>query len=341
MVEGRGEQHALTVRGDLCEEFLDGRQEAHVGHFIGFVQHRDAYGFKGEQLLVEQVLETARAGDDNLGASTQPVNLTALPYAAVNGDGAHAVHFGQRADDLIDLVDQFSRRSEDECARMRQHGFLACVLVVAVFQCMEVADRIIGFTGLGELRYQRDGEGESLAGTGLAAAENIASGEGVGQRVRLDGECRGFAVTREHVDQLMWNPEFSESARRLVAVRRGISSRGFSCGDIFAFVEFFFDVLVLEGGGLVATAFEAFTALMPALAVMFEGIAMPLAVVLMGMLRGFGISHCVLSIVSRPRERPSRTPAALFRHFSLSRGVEFDARLARWFKRRGSSGLYR
>ncbi|AGH41595.1 hypothetical protein D805_1328 [Bifidobacterium thermophilum RBL67] len=62
---------------------------------------------------------------------------------------------------------------------------------------------------------------------------------------------------------------------------------------------------------------------------------------LMGMLRGFGISHYVLSIVSRSLTRPSRTLAALFRQFSLSRGVEFDARLARWFKRRGSSGLHR
>ena len=53
---------------------------------------------------------------------------------------------------------------------------------------------------------------------------------------------------------------------------------------------------------------------------------MPLVVVLMGMLRGFGISHYVLSIVSRSLTRPSRTLAALFRQFSLSRGVEFDAR---------------
>ena len=326
MVEGRGEQHALSIRGDLREQFLNRGQEAHIGHLIGFVKHRDTHGFKAEQLLIEQVLEAPRAGNHNLGAATQPVNLTALAHTAVDGDGTYAVHLGERPDDFINLVDQLSGRCEHECTRVGQHGFLACVFVTAVLDGVEIANRVIGVAGLRETGDQRDGEREGLAGTGLASTENIASGKGIRQGVRLDGERRGFAVTFKRIDQFVRNPQFGEGARRLVAVCGGIGRGGLCSRDVFALVKFFFDVLVLEGGVLAVTAVEALTALAPALAVMFEGIAMPLVVVLMGMLRGFGISHYVLSIVSRSLTRPSRTLAALFRQFSLSRGVEFDAR---------------
>ena len=68
MVEGGGEQHDLRVERHLAEQALDRRQEAHVGHFVGFVDHGHFDLLQGQRMLFEQVLKTARACDDDIGA---------------------------------------------------------------------------------------------------------------------------------------------------------------------------------------------------------------------------------------------------------------------------------
>ena len=55
--------------------------------------------------------------------------------------------------------------------------------------------------GAAETGDHRDAEGEGLAGAGLAAAEDVASAEGVGERVDLDGERARLAVLREGGDE--------------------------------------------------------------------------------------------------------------------------------------------
>src|SRR5690606_34077503 len=52
-----------------------------------------------------------------------------------------------------------------------------------------------------EARNHGDGEGEGLAGAGLAAAEHVAPVQGVGERVDLDGERRRLADLLEGGDE--------------------------------------------------------------------------------------------------------------------------------------------
>ena len=52
----------------LAEQALDRRQEAHVGHFVGFVDHGHFDLLQRQRMLFEQVLKTARACDDDIGA---------------------------------------------------------------------------------------------------------------------------------------------------------------------------------------------------------------------------------------------------------------------------------
>ena len=68
----------------------------------------------------------------------------------------------------------------------------------------------------GQAGDERNGEGQCLAGTGLAAAEDVASCQGVGQGVLLDREVRRSCPTVEGLDQLGGNAELGE--RRGAAV---------------------------------------------------------------------------------------------------------------------------
>ena len=69
-----------------------------------------------------------------------------------------------------------------------------------------------GAVGLGPLAagHDREAEGQRLAGAGGGLAGDVAAGEGVGQRRRLDGEGRVDAAGREIGDGVGRDAEIGE-----------------------------------------------------------------------------------------------------------------------------------
>lgn len=63
---------------------------------------------------------------------------------------------------------------------------------------------------VGEPGDEGEAEGDGLAGAGLAASEDVAARQGVGQGVGLDGERLGLAVGRENGDERSGHAEIGE-----------------------------------------------------------------------------------------------------------------------------------
>ena len=176
LVERGREQQALRALRCGVEDPLHGREETEVGHVVGLVEHGDLDLVEAALALADEVFETARAGDDDVDAVLECCHLGALADATEDGGDEHARGLRQRLQRGGHLVGQLASGDEDERARL---GGLAAL----------VGPR------QGDDRGQREGDG--LAAAGLAAAEDVASGEGVGQCAGLDRERRRHAGTGE------------------------------------------------------------------------------------------------------------------------------------------------
>ncbi len=174
VVERGGEEHPLALARGLVEQPLHGRQEAEVGHVVGLVEDRDLDAGQVGAALLDEVLEPAGAGDEDVDAGTERVDLRVLTDSAEDDGGREVGGLGQRLDDGQHLVGELAGRDQDEGA-----GLLG-----AAGAASEPGD-------------EREGEGEGLAGAGAAAAEDVLAGERVGQRGRLDRERRGEALAGE------------------------------------------------------------------------------------------------------------------------------------------------
>lgn len=214
MVKRRRKQHALSMRVGLLQKARHGRQEAHVRHFVSLVKHADFHTLKGEQSLAQQVFETPGAREHNVGAAAQLVDLAALFDAAVNRDGFHAIGVCERLDDLVDLIDELTGGGEHHTTRMRQAQVRR---LPGLFQALEITHRR-GAASLPKPRNKRDGEGKRLARTRAAAAEDIAPGQRIRQRIRLNGECGDLAILGEHVHDWLWHAKLLEREVGAVSV---------------------------------------------------------------------------------------------------------------------------
>ena len=190
-VEGRGEQHPLAVAaGSASSSRRDHRQEAEVGHVVGLVEHGDLDGVEAAVALLDQVLEPAGAGDDDVDAAAQGGDLRVLADAAEDGEGAQAGGLGQRlrGPRRSGWPARGSAPGSARAARLGRGG---------------------GDRG-GQPGEQREQERVGLAGAGAAAAEHVAAGERVGQRGGLDRGRGGDAVVGQHRRQVRGHAEVDE-----------------------------------------------------------------------------------------------------------------------------------
>jgi hypothetical protein len=231
MVKRRGEEHTLSIGGNLIQQTLNGRQKAHVGHLIRLIEHGDLDILQSQQSLPEQILKTSRACDDDIRTCTQGVDLPVLSHAAVDGGGAQSACGSQWFNDLIDLVRQLAGGSEDEGTRAWQWatGTPATPVVAAlassgvVFPAVsdEFMFVILDFTIhrgralSAQACDQRDGECQGLSRTGFPASENIPTGKGVRDCVHLDGESGAFPIGGERSDEDMGYTQLREGGRWL------------------------------------------------------------------------------------------------------------------------------
>ncbi len=166
VVQCGGEQHPLAAIRGLVQDARDRRQESEVGHVVRLIQHRDLDGIEREEFLLQEVLEAARAGDDDVDTGLKRCNLPLLGDATENGGDIHAIGLSERGQCCSDLGGEFARRRENQPARAP--GLAA--------------------SAVGKPGNHGDREGERLAAAGFASAENVSSAQGVGEGVLLNGK---------------------------------------------------------------------------------------------------------------------------------------------------------
>ena len=183
------------LRGVAVEEPAYGGQEAEVGHVVGLVEHGDLDRAEVAVTLVDQVLEPARAGEDDVDAAAQALDLRVLADAAEDGRVVRPAACGERARAPASIWPTSSR-----VGRQDQRARAAC-------GCGRRPDSASRATSGQQERV-------GLAGAGAAAAEDVAAGERVGQRGGLDGSGRGDAALREDGGEVGGDAEVGEAAGR-------------------------------------------------------------------------------------------------------------------------------
>ena len=179
-VEGGREEHALAVGRRLVEDALDRGQKAQVSEVVGLVEDAHLHRVEAAVALLDEVLQPARAGDEDVDPPPELGDLGALADAAVDDGGPAQAHgHGQGVDGGRHLGRQLPGGDEHQRAGVARAPVLG---------------------GLGDGHDDRDGEGGRLAAAGAGPAEDVTAGERALQGGGLDGEGRGAAGPLEGGD---------------------------------------------------------------------------------------------------------------------------------------------
>ena len=193
---GREEQRLAVFRGAV-EQPSHLRQETHVGHAVGLVDHDHLHLVQVDVALVDQVGEAAGAGDEHVHALRERALLRRVADAAVDGDHAAPAGTGKRVEFAPDLVGEFTGRREHEAARTASSRAL-------------------------HLHQQGQAEGQRLAGAGGCAGADVASGDRVRDGRGLYIEGGGEAEFVEQVGEALGDAQ---------AGKRGGQSISYKCPD--------------------------------------------------------------------------------------------------------------
>ena len=187
-VECRREQEDLAVAGSLVENASHCREESHVRHPIRLVDDGDGHVLKTYVAPVDEVLETARAGHQDVDGLTQGPQLRSVPRAAIDGGDGEASGPRKGTEHAADLSGQLARRHEHETSRTAS----------------------LGARTAGEGFDDRDREREGLAGARRRPAAHVPTGERVRKRRLLDRERACYAVTLKQRDNISGHAEIGE-----------------------------------------------------------------------------------------------------------------------------------
>ena len=101
----------------MLEDPLDVRQEAHVQHSVGFVEHQHLEPAELGVRLLEVVEQPARGRDDHVHATAEGVLLRPHPHPAEHCRTRERGMHGELAEMLVDLRCQLTSRRQDERPR--------------------------------------------------------------------------------------------------------------------------------------------------------------------------------------------------------------------------------
>ena len=194
-VERGREEHRLALLVGQVEQAPHLGEEAHVGHAVGLVDDDDVDVVEAERAALEEVLEAAGGGDDDLDALAERLHLALHAGAAVDGEHLGLGAPAQGHELLLHLRGELTGGHEHEALGPAGRGLL-------------------------DAGEQREAEGDGLAGAGGRLAADVAAGEGVGERGGLDGERLGDAEDVEALAQAGGHAEVGEG---------GGHGGGFSC----------------------------------------------------------------------------------------------------------------
>ena len=115
--KGRRKQHGLPLRRHGLDDPLDVRQEAHVEHAVGLVQHQYLDVVETRHALVHQIQQTPGAGDQDLRPIAQGLDLRCRADAPIDGRASQPGACSQDADYFMDLFGQLARGRNDQRPR--------------------------------------------------------------------------------------------------------------------------------------------------------------------------------------------------------------------------------
>ena len=186
---GGGEHRGLAARTDGGGNRLHRADEAHVEHAVGLVEHQPAGLVEAQLAIIDEILEPAGRGDDDIDAAGDLGHLRRPRNAAQHQHGAEPGAIGEHAQHFVDLNGELTGRREDQRAGRHRRG-----------TALE----------LGEPGKDRQAEGRGLARARLGNAHDVPAFQ-----LRPDGLCldrRGGveAGLGERADKLRGKAEFGE-----------------------------------------------------------------------------------------------------------------------------------
>ena len=191
---GREQDRVPLVRGAV-EDSSHCRHEAHVGHAVGLVDHHRRGLAQVHDPAFNEILETPRRCNEHVDAAPHPLDLGLYADTAVDRRDTTTYCLGRRAEFGGDLLGEFTRGSEDQCAREAR-------------------------LGPGHPRQQRNPERESLAGAGRGAADDVTAPEQVGNCGGLDLEGGGDATPAQNRDNWFGYAEIGEGGTHRGTLRQ-------------------------------------------------------------------------------------------------------------------------
>ena len=112
---GGGEQHRLALAcGSMRHDLAHVADEAHVQHAVGFIDDEGRHRVQPDMLLLHQVEQAARGGDQDVDAMLGGVDLGILADAAQDHRQLEIEEAAIGAQALLDLHRQFAGRRQDQ-----------------------------------------------------------------------------------------------------------------------------------------------------------------------------------------------------------------------------------
>ena len=200
----RGEEQVLAHLRQFGHKPPDGVDEAHVEHLVGLVEDENLDLVEAQIALVEMIDQPPGRRDDDVDAARQFLRLRTVGHAAEH-DGAREAEPGAVAGEALgDLARELPRRREDQRA---------------------AGARLRPLAALRQPLEDRQREGTRLAGARLGDAEHVASGEHIGNRLRLDRRRGEMILGRKRLQQRCGEVEVREACHVISMAARTKSGR--------------------------------------------------------------------------------------------------------------------
>ena len=177
----------LSRERNHLADALDVRNEAHVEHAVGFVDHQQFDAGEQQSAALGVVEQPARGCDQHVDAAGQLGVLVAERNPADQERDIELLAGAVFVELFLDLGGEFARRFQDEGAGHPGAG-------AALFQ---------------HGQHGKD-EGSGLAGAGLGDAENVSAGQNMGDRLFLNGGRGGVTGGRDGGEHLVGQAEMGK-----------------------------------------------------------------------------------------------------------------------------------
>ena len=160
----RREHQVLPLARQGGDDAADGLDETHVEHAVRLVEHEDLADVEVRTALRHQIEQAAGRRHDDVRVAAQRLHLRSL---------ADAAEYDRALRGNVDaVVGEVVRDLGRQLARRREHQRARSPALPARLARQAVEDR--------------QSEGGGLAGSGLRAPENVAPGQEVRDRLRLN-----------------------------------------------------------------------------------------------------------------------------------------------------------